>query len=185
MPAILSATPPAELVHTITIVAAEDRSGVNVAAVFRPNEIRGVKYNDLNGNHIRDVGEPGMPGITIFIDLNRNNMLDAGEPTTVSGPDGSYAFTNMSPGNVGYDRRADWNSDGSVNGGDLPMFAANFNQSLPASEPNALSFPPPLMTKAESSLASLADAFFGQLDNENDLLKNRSLRENHHDRRRH
>lgn len=37
MPAILSATAAAELLHTVTIVAAEDRSGVNVAAVFRPS----------------------------------------------------------------------------------------------------------------------------------------------------
>jgi len=98
VPGLLSATPAAELVHTITIVAAEDRSGVNVAAVFRPNEIRGIMFDDVNGNHIRDVGEPTMSGVTIFIDLNRNEFPDPGEPTTVSGLDGSYAFTNLSPG---------------------------------------------------------------------------------------
>ncbi len=98
MPAILSATPSAELLHTVTIVAAEDRSGVNVAAVFRANEILGVKFDDINGNHLRDAGELGMSGITIFIDLNRNNILDTGEPTAISGSDGSYSFTNLSPG---------------------------------------------------------------------------------------
>ena len=30
--------------------------------------------------------------------LNRNEFPDPGEPTTVSGLDGSYAFTNLSPG---------------------------------------------------------------------------------------
>jgi YDG domain/SdrD B-like domain len=98
VPALLSATPATELVHSITISGAEDRTGVNVAAVFRPNEIRGVKFDDLNGNHLRDPGEPGMSGITIFLDINRNELLDAGEPSTISGPDGSYAFLNLSPG---------------------------------------------------------------------------------------
>ncbi len=82
VPALLSATPAAELVHTVTIIGAEDRSGVDVAAVFRPNEIRGVKFDDLNGNRVRDPGEPGMPGVTIFLDLNRNELLDEGEPRT-------------------------------------------------------------------------------------------------------
>ncbi len=98
VPALLSATPATELAHSITISGAEDRTGVNVAAVFRPNEIRGVKFDDLNGNHLRDPGEPGMPGITIFLDINRNELLDAGEPSTISGADGSYAFLNLSPG---------------------------------------------------------------------------------------
>lgn len=98
VPAILSATPAIELVHTITIVAAEDRTGVNVAAVFRPNEIRGVMFDDVNGNHIRDAGEPTISGVSIFIDLNRNDLPDTGEPITVSGSDGSYSFTNLSPG---------------------------------------------------------------------------------------
>lgn len=98
VPALLSATPLAELVHTISITTAEDRSGVDVAAVFRPNEIRGVAFDDVNGNHIREIGEPLLTGITLFLDLNRNESLDAGEPTTVTGIDGSYAFTNLSPG---------------------------------------------------------------------------------------
>ena len=98
VPATLSATPATELEHVVTIVAAEDRSGVDCAAVFRPNEIHGVKFEDLNGNHQKDPGEPGMAGSTVFVDLDRDDVFDAGEPSTVTLADGSYSFTDLSPG---------------------------------------------------------------------------------------
>ena len=98
VPATLSATPAAELEHVVTIVAAEDRSGVDCAAVFRPNEIHGVKFDDANGNHQKDAGEPGVGGATIVLDLDRDNVFDSGEPSTVTSADGSYSFTDLSPG---------------------------------------------------------------------------------------
>lgn len=98
VPETLSATPPAELSHTLTISSAEDRTGVDTKAVFRPNEIHGTKFEDVNGNHVRDVGEQGLAGVTIFVDLNRNNVMDAGEPREVSGSDGSYTFTGLASG---------------------------------------------------------------------------------------
>lgn len=98
VPAVLSATPVSELTHTVNIVSAENRTGVNTAAVYRPTEIHGIKFDDLNGDHIRDVGEPTIPDATIFVDLNRNNILDAGEPTTQTLSDGSYTFTGLATG---------------------------------------------------------------------------------------
>lgn len=98
LPETLSATPVAELSHTVTLTTAEQHSGVNTAAVFRPNEIHGVKFDDVNGNHVRDAGEPAVAGATIFVDLNRDNVQDPGEPTTITGTDGSYTFGNLSPG---------------------------------------------------------------------------------------
>ncbi|MCY2993289.1 MAG: hypothetical protein NTY19_36225 [Planctomycetota bacterium] len=98
VPTILSATPATELAHVVTIVAAEDRTDVNTAAVFRPNEIHGVKFDDVNGNHQQDIGEPGVAGATVFLDLDRDNVFDASEPSTVTLADGSYSFTNRSPG---------------------------------------------------------------------------------------
>ncbi len=98
IPSLLASTPATELEHVVTLGAAEDHSGVNSAAVFRPNELHGVKFDDANRNHIRDAGEAGIGGITIYVDLNRNNVLDAGEQSTVTLADGSYSFTNMTPG---------------------------------------------------------------------------------------
>ena len=98
VPAVLSATPATEREHVVTIAAAENRPGVNFADVYRPNEIHGTQFDDANGNHLRDLGEAGTGGVTIFVDLDRDNSLDAGEPTTVTLADGSYSFTNLSPG---------------------------------------------------------------------------------------
>ena len=67
--------------------------------------LSGVKYNDLNGNGIRDAGEPGLPGWTIraYADTNGNGTLDAGETTiagsATTGADGSYMINGLSPGN--------------------------------------------------------------------------------------
>jgi hypothetical protein len=37
----------------------------------RSGTITGAKFNDLNGNGVRNPGEPGLGGWTIYLDLNR------------------------------------------------------------------------------------------------------------------
>lgn len=98
VPETLSATPSAEQSHIVTIASAENRTAVDTKAVYRPNEIHGVKYVDVNGNHVRDTGEPGVSGVTIFVDTNRNQVLDAGEPSAVTDSDGSYGFSGLAAG---------------------------------------------------------------------------------------
>lgn len=60
--------------------------------------IEGSHFDDLNGNGLRDPGEPGLPGITTFLDLNGNGRLDPGEPSTVSDGGGNFRFSNLPPG---------------------------------------------------------------------------------------
>ncbi len=55
---------------------------------FQCFDVTGAKINDLNGNGVRDEGEPTIPGWTIS--LYRNGVLLA---TTVTGEDGTYTFT--------------------------------------------------------------------------------------------
>lgn len=99
VPAVLSATLTGDRHQFVTLLGGEIRTGVDFANRFRGNEIRGVKYNDLDGDHVRDPGEPGIPDVTIYLDLDRDAVLDAGEPRTLTAADGSYAFvTNLTPG---------------------------------------------------------------------------------------
>lgn len=98
LPATLSATPAAQLSQTVTLAFGEDHTGLNCAAVFRPSEIHGVRYDDKNGNHKQDPGEPGVGGKTIYIDTNRNDSHDPGEPETITGADGSYTFSGLDHG---------------------------------------------------------------------------------------
>ena len=73
------------------------------------SSINGTKWNDLNGNGIRDrqaAIEPGLAGVTIYLDLNNNGELDPDEPFQITAEDdldtpedetGQYSFTNLLP----------------------------------------------------------------------------------------
>ncbi len=98
LPEKLSATPQSERLHQVTLGSAQVKQDVNTAAVYRANEIHGIKFEDRNSNHLRDVDEPGMANVTVFIDQNRNGMLDRDEPTTKTAGDGSFVFAGLSPG---------------------------------------------------------------------------------------
>ena len=60
--------------------------------------IEGVKWHDLDGDGIRDGGEPGMAGWTIYIDANDNGQFDAGETSAVTDSSGNYLLPNLDPG---------------------------------------------------------------------------------------
>ena len=61
--------------------------------------IKGFKWHDLDQDGMWDTGEPARPGWNVFLDLNGNNRFDPlTEPFSVTATDGSYVFTNLSPG---------------------------------------------------------------------------------------
>jgi hypothetical protein len=62
---------------------------------FRVFSISGRKFNDLNGNAIRDNGEPPIEGVTIRL-LNANNNVEITRTTTDKS--GNYIFQNLGPG---------------------------------------------------------------------------------------
>ena len=99
IPAVLSSTPAAAGEQVVDLAVGEDRRNVNFADVFRPNEIHGMVFDDLNKNNVRDAGEAGLSGVTLYLDRNRNNIYEASEPKTISGADGTYSFvTALTPG---------------------------------------------------------------------------------------
>ncbi|WP_175489325.1 SdrD B-like domain-containing protein [Neolewinella agarilytica] len=62
-------------------------------------------YIDPNNNGMQEMGESGIPGVTLelFLDANGNMMIDAGEmtpfATTVTDANGDYYFGMLVPGN--------------------------------------------------------------------------------------
>ncbi|CAN7345707.1 beta strand repeat-containing protein [Rhizobium sp. LjRoot254] len=54
--------------------------------------LTGTKFEDLDGDGIKDAGEPGMGGVTIFIDTDKDGVRDAGERSTVTDANGNYTF---------------------------------------------------------------------------------------------
>jgi uncharacterized delta-60 repeat protein len=62
-----------------------------------PGELAGVVFNDLNADHVRQAGEPGLAGVRVYLDTNRNGR-DDGERSTLTNSAGSYQFTGVAPG---------------------------------------------------------------------------------------
>ncbi|WP_417746389.1 tail fiber protein [Rosistilla oblonga] len=52
-------------------------------------------WNDLDGDGIRDAGEPGLTGVTVYIDSNSNGTRDGGEPSEVTDSNGAYSFIEL------------------------------------------------------------------------------------------
>src|SRR6185436_12123666 len=99
VPDLLSATPADARQRVIELGVGEQRGGVDFADVYRPNEIHGSVFDDTNHNHVRDAGEAGIVGVTVYVDVNRNDVADASEPRSVTDADGAYAFTtDLAPG---------------------------------------------------------------------------------------
>lgn len=65
---------------------------------WAPASITGVKFEDLDADGVRDPVDPGLSGWTIFVDYDDDGVPDAGEPSDVTGPDGVYEITGVTPG---------------------------------------------------------------------------------------
>lgn len=62
--------------------------------------ITGNKFNDIDADGVRDLGEPGIGGVTIYLDTNADGTLDGGEATAVTDANGNFTFTGVAAGAV-------------------------------------------------------------------------------------
>jgi len=63
-----------------------------------PASIAGVVWNDADGDGIRDTGESGLSGWTVYLDQDGNGLLGTSEVRVVTGGDGGYAFSGLAAG---------------------------------------------------------------------------------------
>ena len=70
------------------------------ATAFAPGSIAGDVWDDKNGNGVREAGDTGMVGWSVYIDANSNGSYDTGEVQTTTGATGSYLFNSVNPGSV-------------------------------------------------------------------------------------
>ncbi len=98
--------------HIVTLQPATELRHVNFGVVALPGSISGTRFEDANGNAIRETGEATLAGWTIYIDENDNGLLDANEIRTETDEDGNYRLNNL-PGRTSYilrsEQREDWN----------------------------------------------------------------------------
>ncbi len=61
--------------------------------------IRGTLWNDLDGDGLRDGGDVGLPGWTVYIDVNDDRVYDPdSEPAAVTDEQGEYLIGNLDAG---------------------------------------------------------------------------------------
>ncbi len=63
-----------------------------------PSQIKGVKWNDYDGDGIWGAGEPGISHWKIYADLNQNGNCDSAEPYSITDHDGNYTLTDLNSG---------------------------------------------------------------------------------------
>jgi subtilisin-like proprotein convertase family protein len=143
------------LANPTTVSVADDNAVTLDLGSRRPTgEIRGVKFNDLDGDGTRDPGEGGLADWTIYLDSNHNGKLDPAEKSTTTAADGSYVFAGVHPGNylVAEVPKPGWkqtgaNVAGPAAGAPLPIqsaashYAAGPHRLHPRSLPNDPRFP--------------------------------------------
>jgi len=90
--------------YSVTLDSGESETGKDFAN-YRPGEISGTKWNDLDNDGI-DTSDTALLDpvhtIKLYTDTNKDGNLDDGEPeadsTTTSATDGTYKFENVAPG---------------------------------------------------------------------------------------
>ncbi|HEU0318125.1 MAG TPA: SdrD B-like domain-containing protein [Solirubrobacteraceae bacterium] len=60
--------------------------------------VSGTVFGDVNSNGVRDPGEVGLAGWTVYVDLHSNGVVSADDPQAVTGADGTFAITAVPSG---------------------------------------------------------------------------------------
>jgi hypothetical protein len=81
--------------QTVTVTAGHATSGV--AFGERPSII-GIVFTDSNLNGKFDTGEPGVPGVTVFLNKDGSGAPDSNNPSAVTNAAGTFAFEGLAPG---------------------------------------------------------------------------------------
>ena len=68
------------------------------SGIIYKSAISGMKFLDANRNGVKDTGETGLAGWTIWADLNKNGVQDPEDPSAVTAADGTYRLIFYLPG---------------------------------------------------------------------------------------
>ena len=115
----------------LSIVSCSDRMGPTQIRL-EAGVITGTCFKDVNGNGLRDPGEPGFPGVSIMLMTCPPTSACSGITVaqTISASDGSFGFTGVEMG--GY-RVAEETPGGYVQ--TIPVGGSNFPVTLDSSHP--------------------------------------------------
>jgi uncharacterized delta-60 repeat protein len=81
----------------ITLNSGQDSGGHDLG-LATGSSISGILFDDLNGNGVRDPGDPLLSGFACFLDFNNNGIFDGNDVRFTTGPEALYAFNGLAPG---------------------------------------------------------------------------------------
>lgn len=91
-------TAPASGAVSVTVVGINTVSNINFGQEILSLNGTGVKWNDVNGNGLRDPGEGVISGVRMYLDLDGDGRIDIGEPSAKTDSFGNYSLTFPGPG---------------------------------------------------------------------------------------
>lgn len=84
--------------RTVTVVRGQNTSPQDFLNRATPGKVSGTIWNDLNADGIRDPGEPGIPGVIVFVDYNNDGKISVLEPAAQTDFFGNYTIQGVVPG---------------------------------------------------------------------------------------
>ena len=85
--------PPAPGTFAVTVSPGQNATGFLFGNKAATGSISGTKFNDLNGNGVRDSGEPGLSGVTIHLTSSTGATL-----TQITDASGNFTFIGLTAG---------------------------------------------------------------------------------------
>lgn len=67
----------------------------NFTVKTNTGSVAGIKFDDIDGDGVKDAGEPGLSGWEIYIDENGNSLHDYGEPNDITDATGYYKLIDV------------------------------------------------------------------------------------------
>ncbi len=108
-------TTPANGVHTLALPENGASTGHDIGTYFRGGFITGTVFEDLDGDSVRDPGEPGLPGRTV-------RLTGGAADSTITDASGNYHFERLPNGSfkVGIKDQLYWWRTAPATPGDRP-----------------------------------------------------------------
>jgi SdrD B-like protein/type IX secretion system substrate protein len=82
--------------YSVVLGAGENAVGFDFGNFLQPASVTGTVFEDLNGDSIKQISEPGLPNWRVRIS---GGAVDS----VLTDPSGNYSFTNLAPGNYTLD----------------------------------------------------------------------------------
>ena len=80
--------------HSVNLAAGEDFNDADFG-YFKLVTLSGTKFDDVDGDGVKDAGDPGLAEWEIELDIDSNGTIDQ---TVLTEADGTYRFANIGPG---------------------------------------------------------------------------------------